>query len=74
MIDLTTKAVTAATEAVTGKPFYESKTLWVNVIAIMAMMIQMRYGFAISPEIQTLVLSLTNMLLRSVTKENIIWN
>lgn len=68
---------TAATEAVnaqlSGKPFYESKTLWINIIAIIGMFIQMRYGFALSSEIQTLALSLMNLILRAITKDSITW-
>jgi hypothetical protein len=56
---------------VTGKKWYASKTFWVNIIAAGALLVQGKYGFIVSPEMQALVLSGVNMALRAVTKEAI---
>lgn len=56
------------------KEFFKSKTLWVNVVAFIAMAIQ---GFTgkevIGLETQGLILSGINLVLRLVTREEIIW-
>lgn len=60
-------------DEVQGKKFYLSKTLWVNVVAAVAIAVQTKYGFAIGPEYQTIIVALLNLVLRSVTKEKIVW-
>lgn len=56
------------------KKWYLSKIVWVNVVALVGTIIQVATGKElITPEIQVIVLSGINVLLRSVTKENIIW-
>lgn len=68
--------ITVATDAInselTGKPFFKSKTFWTNMVAIVGTLVQMKYGFIISMEIQALALSLINLGLRAVTKEPIV--
>jgi len=49
------------------KVFYKSKTLWVNIIAIIAMVIQAKYGFIVSLEEQVAALAIVNLVLRAVT-------
>ena len=77
MSDLKTTSISAATDAINsqiaGKPFYKAKTFWANIIAMAGMLIQMKYGFPISVEVQTLALSVMNLALRAVTKDPIIW-
>jgi len=67
----------AITEAVVenalGKKWYESKTVWTNILASIAMALQLKYGFLISPEIQTLGLSAINLVLRKYTSDPIVW-
>lgn len=77
MSKLQTTTITTATDAINlqiaGKPFYKAKTFWANIIAMAGMLIQMKYGFPISVEVQTLALSVMNLALRAVTKDPIIW-
>jgi hypothetical protein len=54
-----------------GKPFYQSKTFWINVIAMASLAVQCKYGFIISPEEQVAVLGVINLILRAITKEEI---
>jgi hypothetical protein len=69
-----TAATTAAlTDQILGKKWYESKTLWVNIVAAVAMIAQMRYGFVFDSSIQTLALTLINVGLRHVTSDPIVW-
>ena len=56
------------------KPFWASKTLWLNVIAIVAILLQGKAGYTLGPEIQTSILLLINIILRAVTKQEIVWS
>ena len=51
------------------KPFYSSKTLWVNVIGIAAIIAQAQFGFIIDAQTQAAILAVINMILRAVTKQ-----
>lgn len=56
------------------KRWYGSKTLWVNLISIAAIIVQAQTGKEIiSAELQLTILSLVNLLLRAITKEKIEW-
>ncbi len=57
-----------------GKKFWQSKTFWVNLIAIVALVLQQYTGYVITPEKQVAILSVINVVLRFVTKEPIVWN
>lgn len=57
------------------KKWYASKTLWVNLIAVVALGVQaVKSDWVISPEIQASILAGINVLLRLITKEQIIWS
>jgi len=51
------------------KAWWRSKTLWVNVIAGIALLFQSRYGFVLDAETQGALLAVVNLALRLVTKE-----
>jgi uncharacterized membrane protein len=57
----------------TGKKIYLSKTFWVNVIALLAMLLQSFTGFVIDIEAQASLLAVVNVVLRLVTKEPVAW-
>jgi len=46
------------------KPFYQSRTLWVNLLAAVALFTQQQYGYVIDPATQGLILTVLNMVLR----------
>lgn len=50
------------------KVWWKSKTLWVNVIAMVAILIQANYGFIIAPEEQIAIITVVNLILRAITK------
>jgi len=50
------------------KPFWKSKTIWVNAIALVALIVQQATGFVVNPELQGFALIGVNALLRMVTK------
>jgi hypothetical protein len=52
-----------------SKKWYSSKTLWVNAIAIAALIAQAQLGFVMSGEEQVAILAVINLILRVVTKE-----
>lgn len=56
-----------------SKPWYESKTIWVNAVLMLAMLVQHKYGFPIAPEIQAMIVSIVNVWLRKITKKPIKW-
>lgn len=76
---MTNEVQTAVTVAVSdalltdtvGKPWYTSKTFWVNMIAASALVLQMKYGFVIDSSMQALSLTIVNVVLRKLTKEPI---
>ncbi|MBE0598332.1 MAG: hypothetical protein IH614_13775, partial [Desulfuromonadales bacterium] len=51
-----------------------SKTLWVNLLGIAALLGQAKYGFVVSPEDQAVALAAVNLLLRLVTRESLDWS
>lgn len=53
------------------KKWIRSKTLWMNIIAIAAIIAQVEYGFIINPEAQLLILSAVNLIMRAITKEGL---
>jgi len=55
------------------KTWYTSKTLWLNIIAGLALLLQSRYGFIIDPEAQAGILAVINLVLRAVTGQPIEW-
>ena len=54
-----------------GKIWYQSKTLWVNLIAIVALIAQAQFGFVIAPEGQVGILAVINLILRAITNEGL---
>ncbi len=56
-----------------GKKWYTSKTLWANAILIVCILVQMKCGFVVAPEIQALLVTAINAILRKVTKQPISW-
>ena len=55
-----------------AKPWYLSRTLWINVIAIVALIVQNRYGFILSLEEQMGIITVVNIILRIFTKKELI--
>ena len=55
------------------KAFWQSKTIWLNVLAAIGGIVQTYTGFVVSPEVQGAVLILLNVILRLVTKSEIAW-
>lgn len=53
------------------KKWYRSKTFWVNLIGIGAIILQCEYGFIIEPEHEVMILGLVNLILRLITKEGL---
>jgi len=53
------------------KKWIRSKTLWINIISIAAIIIQAKYGFIIAPEEEMGILIVINLILRAVTKEGL---
>lgn len=56
------------------KKWYLSKTFWVNIIAIIALIGQSYLGEQFLPaEEQAIILGAVNLVLRFVTKEKLTW-
>ena len=56
-----------------GKKIWASKTLWVNILAIIALIVQTYTGFVIDIEAQASILAFINVALRLITKQPISW-
>lgn len=56
------------------KPWYTSKTLWINLLAIGALIAQSQFGYILSPEIQAAILGIVNLVLRTVTNSPLDWS
>lgn len=55
------------------KSWYESKTLWVNLIGAVGVFTASKLGFVISPEMTVSILAALNIFLRFITKKPITW-
>jgi hypothetical protein len=53
--------------------WYTSKTLWVNALAVIALVAQSQWGYVLTPESQVAILGVVNLVLRAVTKTEIVW-
>jgi hypothetical protein len=51
------------------KVWWRSKTLWVNLVAGVALLVQSQFGFVIEGEVQGAILMLINFALRLITNE-----
>ncbi|MEA5113035.1 MAG: hypothetical protein VB050_03325 [Geobacteraceae bacterium] len=56
-----------------AKSVWLSKTLWVNVIAIIALVVQSYTGYALELDTQVVILGAINALLRLITKSPVVW-
>jgi|GEM_PF-2051378 len=56
-----------------GKSPLLSKTLWINLLAVVAMVVQSQTGFVLDMEEQMAILGVINIVLRFVTKEPVAW-
>ena len=69
-----TAAVTEVVEGqITGKKWYYSKTFWANIVAGVAVIAQVSYGFVFPLEYQMLAMSFINMGLRKISAGEITW-
>ena len=56
-----------------GKKWYRSKTLWVNLIALISLFLNEKVGVPISESEQVAILSVVNIVLRLITREPVRW-
>ena len=63
----------AVVSELSGKKWYVSKTFWANILAGLTVTAQMKYGFLIDPSYQMLGMTLVNIILRKITKEEVVW-
>jgi len=55
------------------KRWYLSKTLWVNIIAAIAVFISAQFGYTVTAEETAVILAAINLVLRTITKEPLEW-
>jgi len=56
------------------KEYLKSKTLWINIIAVIAIVSAEQFGFVLDGTMQTSLLAMINMILRLITTEELVWN
>ena len=56
------------------KNYITSKTMWVNFVAILAIVAQGQFEFLIDPAAQVAILGVLNVILRAITGEELSWN
>jgi len=57
------------TDTVAPKLWWQSKTIWVSFLALVAAAIQSKYGWILPPEYQTYGLAILMAILRFLTKQ-----
>ena len=55
------------------KQYLKSKTLWANVVALIAIVSMGQFGFVLDTTAQASMLVMMNVILRAVTKEELVW-
>jgi low temperature requirement protein LtrA len=55
------------------KKWYASKTLWVNLLSVIALVVQTQTEFIVDAEAQVALLGVINLVLRAVTKSHLNW-
>jgi hypothetical protein len=63
--------MSALTPQIITKKWYASKTIIINLIAVVTLLIQTQTGFVISPADQVGILAFVNLVLRMVTNTGI---
>ena len=58
-------------KAMDTKRWYTSKTLWVNLLAIVALIVQAEFGYILDVEAQSVILAGINLLLRIIIKKGL---
>jgi len=53
------------------KRWYTSKTLWLNLLAIIALVAQAEGGYILDAEAQAVILAIINLALRIITKQGL---
>jgi hypothetical protein len=53
------------------KKWYASRTLWVNILLAVAVVVNSQWGFQLSPEEQGGIIIVINLILRAITKEGL---
>ena len=53
------------------KSWYHSRTVWVNVLAAGALIVQSQVGFIIDAEAQAGLIIVINLILRAITSEGL---
>ena len=52
-----------------GKRWFSSRTIWINIIALVALLLQSQIGFELNAEETASILVVINLIMRAVTKE-----
>ncbi|MCX8070224.1 MAG: hypothetical protein N2738_06945 [Thermodesulfovibrionales bacterium] len=55
-----------------GKRWFLSKTIWVNAIALIALILQNKFGYVLSTDEQIAILAVINMIIRFLTKQPLV--
>ena len=56
-----------------NKPWYYSKTIWTNLLVMVAFILNGQFGFELAAAEQVAILTVINIVLRTITKNEISW-
>jgi len=56
------------------KSYITSKTMWINFVAILAIVAQGQFEFVLDPAAQVAILGVLNVILRAITGEELSWD
>ena len=56
------------------KQYLKSKTIWMNVIALIAIISAGQFGVVLDGNTQASLLFFMNVILRKITKEELVWS
>jgi|LakMenE01Jun11ns_1017448.scaffolds.fasta_scaffold5962342_1 hypothetical protein len=65
--------ITPQNEDKSFKSIWKSKTFYVNLIAMISFLIQHKYGYVVDEAMQMQVLTVVNILLRTISSEGVSW-
>ena len=56
------------------KEYLKSRTIWINIIAVIAIVSAGEFGIILNGTIQAAILAMINIVMRKITNEELVWS